>query len=96
MLALVVVGPKDLPKLMRGVGKAAGQVRRMADEFKASFDQMAREAEVEELRAEIEKLKSANPVSEVRDAFREAGEEAYAAMPRGEEVSGRTAGEPRG
>ena len=81
VLALVVVGPKDLPRLMRGVGRAVAQVRKMGDEFRGAFDQMAREAEVEELRREIEDLKSANPVKEVSDAFREAGEEAYAAMP---------------
>lgn len=91
VLALVVVGPKDLPKLMHTVGKGVGQLRRMADEFKASFDQMAREAEMEELRAEIDELKSASPVTEVKDAFREAGDEAYRAMPTADEVEGRPA-----
>lgn len=90
VLALVVVGPKDLPKLMHGVGKAVGQLRRMADEFRASFDQMAREAEMEELRAEIDKLKTANPVTEVTDAFKEAGDEAYRAMPTTAEAEGVT------
>lgn len=81
ILALVVVGPKDLPRLMRGLGRMTAQVRKLADEFRGAFDQMAREAEVEELRQEIEALKSNNPVAEVRDAFKEAGDEAYAAMP---------------
>lgn len=84
VLALVVVGPKDLPKLMHGLGKAVGQMRRMADEFRGAFDQMAREAEVEELRAEIENLKSQNPVREVEQAFAEAGDDAYKAMPKDE------------
>lgn len=80
-LALVVVGPKDLPRLMRQVGRGVAQLRRMSDEFRGAFDQMAREAEVEELRREIEDLKTANPVKEVSDAFKEAGDEAYEAMP---------------
>lgn len=88
VLALVVVGPKDLPKLMRGLGRAAAQVRKMGDEFRSAFDQMSREAELEELRREIDELKSANPVKEVSDAFKEAGDEAYAAMPKEDETRG--------
>lgn len=75
ILALVIVGPKDLPRLMHGVGKAVGQMRRLADEFKAGFAQMAREAEIENLRAEIDQLKKTNPASEVGNAFKDAGRE---------------------
>ena len=81
ILALVVVGPQDLPRLMRTAGQMVAKVRRLGDEFRGAFDQMAREAEVEELRREIEDLKSANPVREVSDAFKEAGDDAYEAMP---------------
>ena len=42
IIALVVVGPRDLPKLMRMAGRMAGQARKMAGEFRAAFDQMAR------------------------------------------------------
>ena len=82
VLALVVVGPKDLPKLMRGLGRAVAQLRKLGDEFRGAFDQMAREAEIEELRREIDALKSQDPVKEVSDAFKAAGEDAYAAMPK--------------
>jgi sec-independent protein translocase protein TatB len=57
-VALVVVGPKDLPKLMHMAGKWAGKARGMANEFKKSFDDMARQSELDELRKEIEGLKS--------------------------------------
>ncbi|MBI1392039.1 MAG: twin-arginine translocase subunit TatB [Alphaproteobacteria bacterium] len=67
-IALMVVGPKDLPRLMRSAGRMAAQARRMASEFTAAFDQMAREAEMEEMRKEIEALKSANPVNQIRRA----------------------------
>lgn len=60
VVALVVVGPKDLPKLMRSAGKFVAKARRMAGEFAAAFDQMARETEMEELRREIETLKKEN------------------------------------
>jgi len=69
IIALVVVGPKELPRLMRSAGKLAGQARRLAGEFRAAFDQMARDAEMEEMRKEIEALKRANPVAEARREF---------------------------
>lgn len=68
ILALIIVGPNDLPKLMRRAGQAAGKVRAMADDFRRSFDEMAREAEMEDLRKEIEALKAANPAKAMKDA----------------------------
>jgi sec-independent protein translocase protein TatB len=64
-VALVVVGPKDLPRLMNMAGKWVGKARNMANEFKKSFDEMARQSELDELRAEIERLKSDDPVADV-------------------------------
>ena len=55
-VALVVVGPKDLPKMMHMAGKWAGKARGLANEFKKSFDDMARQTELDELRKEIETL----------------------------------------
>src|SRR6202012_2231761 len=63
-VALVVVGPKDLPKLMHMVGKWVGKARGLANEFKKSFDEMARQSELDELRKEIEALKSHTEVTE--------------------------------
>ncbi len=71
VVALVVVGPKDLPKLMRSAGRMLGQARRMAGEFTAAFDQMAREAEMDDLRKEIEELKQGNPVADAKRALEE-------------------------
>jgi sec-independent protein translocase protein TatB len=65
VVALVVVGPKDLPRLMHMAGKWAGKARAMANEFRKSFDEMARQAELDELRKEIEDLKKNNPVSDI-------------------------------
>ncbi len=63
VVALVVVGPKDLPRLMHMAGKWAAKARNMANEFRRSFDEMARQAELDELRKEIEDLKKNNPVT---------------------------------
>src|SRR5687767_10258471 len=57
-IALIVVGPKDLPLLMRKIGHAMGRMRAMAAEFRASFDEMARQSELEELRKEVEAMKA--------------------------------------
>jgi sec-independent protein translocase protein TatB len=61
-LALIVVGPKDLPILMRRVGQFVGKMRGMAAEFRASFDELARQSELDDLRKEVEALRRANPV----------------------------------
>src|SRR3954471_11559127 len=68
VVALVVVGPKDLPRLMHKAGKWAGKARGMANEFRKSFDEMARQAELDELRKEIDELKKNNPVSDMMNS----------------------------
>lgn len=45
-LALIVVGPRDLPQLLRTVGQAVGKIKRMAREFQRSMEDAAREADV--------------------------------------------------
>ena len=57
---LVVVGPKDLPRLMRMVGQWVGKARAMANEFKKSFDDMARQEELDKLRQELDQLRHTN------------------------------------
>jgi sec-independent protein translocase protein TatB len=61
-VALIVVGPKDLPMLMRKVGQFMARMRAMAAEFRASFDEMARQSELDELRREVQALRSARPL----------------------------------
>ena len=62
-VALVVVGPKDLPKLLHMAGKWVGKARGLANEFKRSFDDMARESELEDLRKEIDQLRTNQTVT---------------------------------
>ena len=58
-IALIVVGPKDLPILMRKLGKFLAHMRGMAAEFRASFDELARQSELDELRKEVEAMRAA-------------------------------------
>jgi sec-independent protein translocase protein TatB len=75
VIALIVVGPKDLPVLMRKLGQFTGKLRAMAAEFRASFDEMARQSELDELRKEVEAMRSAQVAdvaahaAGVREAF---------------------------
>jgi sec-independent protein translocase protein TatB len=57
-VALIVVGPKDLPVLMRKVGQFVARMRGMAAEFRASFDEIARQSELDELRREVEAMRA--------------------------------------
>ncbi|CAN1724910.1 Sec-independent protein translocase protein TatB [Hyphomicrobium sp. 1Nfss2.1] len=54
IVALIVVGPKDLPILLRTVGKYLGMIRRQAAEFRGQFDEAMREAELDQLKKEFE------------------------------------------
>jgi sec-independent protein translocase protein TatB len=80
-VALVVVGPKDLPRMMHMAGKWAGKARAMANEFRKSFDEMARQAELDELRKEIEDLKKNNPITEMANSMSEVGTMMSASAP---------------
>jgi len=57
IVALIVVGPKDLPVLLRRFGQFMAKLRGMASEFRASFDEMARQTELDELRKEVEAMR---------------------------------------
>lgn len=69
VVALVALGPKELPRLMNMAGKMTAQARRLAGEFQAAFNQMAREAEMEELRKEIDSLKRDNAFADAKRAI---------------------------
>jgi sec-independent protein translocase protein TatB len=56
-VALIVVGPKDLPLLMRRIGQFVAKLRGMASEFRASFDEMARQSELDDLRKEVQAMR---------------------------------------
>lgn len=71
IVALVVVGPKDLPIMMRKLGQWLARGRAMANEFKDAFDDIAREAELDELRKEIEDLKRDNAVTQAMDELKD-------------------------
>lgn len=56
IVALMVLGPRELPRVMLQLGQAAAKMRRMAAEFRAQFMEAMREAEMENIKSEVTKL----------------------------------------
>jgi sec-independent protein translocase protein TatB len=68
-VAIIVVGPKDLPRMLRTLGKSVGKLRHMANDFRSQFDDAMRDSELEELRSSINELKDSNPLDDIDDPF---------------------------
>ncbi|MEM7493864.1 MAG: Sec-independent protein translocase protein TatB, partial [Pseudomonadota bacterium] len=66
-VALIVLGPRDFPTMMRRLGQFVAKGRAMASEFRVAFDDIAKQAELDELRAEIDSLKRENAVTQAVD-----------------------------
>ena len=81
-VALIVIGPKDLPKALRTVGQVTTKLRRMAGEFQMQFNEAIREAELDDVRKEVDGIRSTvraagggfNPVQTIRDELKGAVE----------------------
>lgn len=56
IVALIVIGPKDLPVLLRTIGKYVGVIRRHAAEFRAQFEEAMRESELDQLKKDVESM----------------------------------------
>ena len=58
MVALLVVGPKELPALLRTIGRYVGMIKRQADEFRSQFDDAMRESEFSDLKKDLDAMRS--------------------------------------
>ena len=56
IVALIVIGPKELPRVMRQAGQAAAKMRRMTAEFRGQFMDAMREADIDDIKADVAKL----------------------------------------
>ena len=65
VIALLVVGPKDLPLMMRKLGRQMAKFRALANEFRTGFDELARQAELDELKREVEALRRGDPFTDI-------------------------------
>jgi sec-independent protein translocase protein TatB len=75
-VALIVIGPKDLPRTLRTVGQMTSKIRRMAAEFQSQFNEAMREAELDDVKKQIQGMNESvsslnktgfNPIQTIRD-----------------------------
>lgn len=90
-VALIVIGPKDLPRALRTVGQVTGKLRRMAAEFQGQFNEAMREAELDEVKKQLQGVNdsvsslnstSFNPVQTIRDELKSAVETPVTSTPQ--------------
>ncbi len=67
VVALLVVGPKELPGLLRTIGRFIGMIKRQAGEFRSQFDEAMNEAEMQELKKQVTDIRS-DAEATLRDA----------------------------
>ncbi len=69
VILIVVVGPKDLPPMIRAFGKMTKRLRQTAGEFRAQFDEALREAELDDLKNSVNDIRSLNPANTIRETL---------------------------
>jgi sec-independent protein translocase protein TatB len=68
IVLIIVVGPKDLPQMLRTFGRMMSKVRGMAGDFRQQFDEALREADLEDVKKTIGEAQKLNPLNTIRDA----------------------------
>ncbi|WP_421724100.1 Sec-independent protein translocase protein TatB [Bauldia sp.] len=66
VVAIIVIGPKDLPRALRAVGQWTGKARRMAGDFQRQFNEAIREAELDTVKDQVTNIGKIDPVGSVR------------------------------
>lgn len=66
VVLIVVVGPKDLPQMLRTFGRMSAKMRGMANDFQKQFNEALKEAELEDVKKSVDSLRSLNPAAEIR------------------------------
>ncbi len=74
VIAIVVIGPKDLPKVMRMLGGWMRKARGLASEFRFSMDELAREADLEDIRKNAAAAANFDPNQAIKKALDPIGE----------------------
>jgi sec-independent protein translocase protein TatB len=83
IVLIVVVGPKDLPRLLRSFGRTSAKLRSMAGDFRRQFDEALREAELGDVKDTLDSVRNLNPMNEIRkhlSPLEQAGEEVRAGL----------------
>ena len=99
IVALVVIGPKELPGLLRTWGKWMAQMRGMASEFRGHVDEMVRQSDLDEVKKQLTAssgldLQSLDPTKEIRSHIQEGMAEGEKAIAEGKSVFDNPLAEP--
>src|SRR6266851_4891696 len=99
IVALVVIGPKELPGLLRTWGKWMAQMRGMASEFRGHVDEMVRQSDLDEVKKQLTAssgldLQSLDPTKEIRSHIQEGMAEGEKAIAEGKNVFDNPLAEP--
>lgn len=68
IVLIIVVGPKDLPPMLRAFGRTTKKLRSMASEFRGQFDEALREADLDDVKKTFDSARKLNPMQSIRDA----------------------------
>jgi len=74
LVTIIVVGPKELPRVLRTITQMMRKVRAMASEFQSGIDDLAREAELDDLKKDIEKVATTDIAAELENEIDPTGE----------------------
>jgi sec-independent protein translocase protein TatB len=66
IVLIVVVGPKDLPRMLRQFGRTTSKLRTMAGDFRRQFDEALKEAELDDVTETLSSVRKINPMNEIR------------------------------
>ena len=89
VVTLIVVGPKDLPKVIRGFARLVARLRRMVDEFMVSVNDYVRESELAELKEAVDKTREAVDVrGHLQDMIDPTGELSKPVVPPERKIKG--------
>jgi sec-independent protein translocase protein TatB len=67
VIAILIVGPKDLPRMLYNLGQNLGKLRRTADDFRRQFNESMREAGMDDVRNDMKKMSDLNPANQVKN-----------------------------
>ncbi|RUX90428.1 Sec-independent protein translocase protein TatB, partial [Mesorhizobium sp. M7D.F.Ca.US.004.01.2.1] len=66
IVMIVVVGPKDLPNMLRTFGRTTAKLRAMASDFQKQFNEALKEAELDDVKKSVDELRGLSPMAEIR------------------------------
>jgi sec-independent protein translocase protein TatB len=69
VVAIVVVGPKDLPPMLRALGRTVSKMRKMAGEFQGQFNEALKEAELDDVKKSFDELRGLNPLNDIKSSL---------------------------